>query len=244
VVDSFSTDKTERIATEYKAHFYQNKFETHSKQWEFALKHLPIHTEWVLGLDADQEILPELAEEIKSALSGNSEFAGYYIKRRNYFLGKWIKNGGYYPRYLLKLFRKDSVYLDPGELMDHHFYVRGKTGRLNFDLVENNLKEDLDFWSRKHVKYAELQAKEEFYNSAVNSGSFWGNRDERRIYLKSMWNRMPLFLRPFLYFIYRYFIQVGFLDGKKGLIFHFLQAFWYRFLVDAKIYELRKRKAV
>lgn len=242
VVDSFSDDNTLAICEKYKVQVYQNKFETHSRQWEYALKELPIQTPWILGIDADQELLPELAAEIRITLAGSPAYDGYYIKRRNFFMGKWIRHGGYYPRYLLKLFRRDKVYLDSGELMDHHFYVHGRTGRLEYDLIENNLKEDLSFWSGKHIKYAALQASEEFNQTAVNQGRLFGNQDERRMFLKNIWNRMPLFIRPFLYFIYRYFIQLGFLDGRTGLVFHFLQAFWYRFLVDAKIYELRKTR--
>lgn len=244
VLDSFSTDKTADICERYGAYLFQNKFETHTRQWEYALRHLPIKSEWVLGIDADQEILPDLVTEIKATLASSSpDYDGYYLKRRNYFLGKWIKHGGYYPRYQLKLFKRASVFLDPGELMDHHFYVRGKTATLKNDFVENNLNEDISFWSQKHIRYATLQASEEFNATTSAKGRFWGNQDERRIYLKNTWNRMPLFIRPCMYFFYRYFIQLGFLDGKTGLVFHFLQAFWYRFLIDAKIYELRQKQA-
>ncbi len=242
VVDSYSTDKTESICSDHGVHFHQNRFETHTKQWQWALANLPIHEDnWVLGLDADQEILPELAEEINTLTNTPSDISGYYLNRRNYFMGKWIKYGGYYPRYLLKLFKKNSVYLDPGELMDHHFYVNGKTAHLQHDFIENNLKEDLGFWTEKHNRYAALQAAEEFAGSTTQAGNFFGNQDQKRVYLKNKWNKMPLFIRPFLYFIYRYIFLAGFLDGKTGLIFHYLQAFWYRFLVDSKIYELKRK---
>ncbi|WP_017260233.1 glycosyltransferase family 2 protein [Pedobacter arcticus] len=244
IVDSFSNDSTEDIAKSFGVHFVQNKFETHVKQWQFALSLSELNTEWVLGLDADQELTAELAKEIKETLIRQPNENGFYLNRRNYFLNKWIKHGGYYPRYLLKLFRKDCVYLDENEMMDHHFYVRGSTRKLQYDIIENNLKEDLSFWINKHNKYASLQAKEEFNKLEIANGNFFGNQDEKRLFLKKIWNKSPLFIRPFVYFIYRYFIQLGFIDGKKGLIFHFLQAFWYRFLVDAKIYEMRKQENV
>jgi glycosyltransferase involved in cell wall biosynthesis len=244
IIDSFSNDSTEQIARLYGASFIQNQFQTHVKQWQFALELPQIDTEWILGLDADQELTLDLVEEIKSLIANNPPQNGFYLNRRNYFLNQWIKHGGYYPRYLLKLFRKDAVYLDEHELMDHHFYVSGETGKLKFDIIENNLKEDLTFWIDKHNKYASLQAQEEFGKKVSESGKLFGNQDQKRLYLKNLWNKMPLFLRPFLYFFYRYIIQFGFLDGKKGLIFHFLQAFWYRFLVDAKIYELRKKQQI
>lgn len=244
IIDSYSNDNTESIAKKFNYVFIQNKFETHTLQWKFALKQIPENVEWILGLDADQELLPELCDEIKNILSSeeSNNISGYYICRRNYFLGKWIKYGGYYPRYLLKLFRNDKVYLDDSELMDHHFYVNGKTAKLKNDLIENNLKEDLDFWKSKHIKYAELQAKEEFEKLLNNKGSLLGNQDERRLFFKNVWNKMPLFIRPIIYFLYRYIFLTGFLDGKTGSLFHYLQAYWYRYKVDQNIYELKAKK--
>ena len=244
IIDSFSNDATESIAKSFGAAFITHPFETHVKQWKFALELPQIDTEWILGLDADQELTAELAVEIKSLLAHHPIENGFYLNRRNYFLNQWIKHGGYYPRYLLKLFRKNAVYLDENEMMDHHFYVKGKTAKLKFDIIENNLNEDLTFWIAKHNKYASLQAHEEFKKLDLNKGKFFGQQDERRLYLKNRWNSLPLFLRPLIYFMYRYFIQFGFLDGIKGLIFHFLQAFWYRFLVDAKIYELKNKRNI
>ena len=241
VIDSFSTDQTQFIAEKHYTTFIQHCFETHVKQWQFALSLPEIKSEWILGLDADQELSIELKEEIKEIIQNKPAENGFYICRRNYFLDKWIKYGGYYPRYLLKLFRKEFVYLDERELMDHHFYVNGSTAKLKFDLSERNLNETLSFWISKHNKYAAFQAQEEINANLPFKGKFFGSQDEKRFFLKKIWNQSPLFIRPFAYFLYRYFIQLGFLDGKEGLIFHFLQGFWYRFLVDAKIYELRKK---
>jgi glycosyltransferase involved in cell wall biosynthesis len=246
IVDSFSADKTIEIAKSYGAMVYQNVFETHTKQWLYALTLLPVKNDWILGLDADQVLTPELVGEIRNLLlHGNPEFEGYYIKRRMFFLGKWIKNGGYYPRYLLKLFRKDKVFLDSGELMDHHFYVNGRTSKLEYDLIEDNKNETLQFWLNKHIRYARLQAQEEIERTRKYTDTharIFGNQDERRQWFKKVWEKLPLFVRPLLYFVYRYFLQLGFLDGKTGLIFHFLQAYWYRFTVDALIYESKYTK--
>jgi glycosyltransferase involved in cell wall biosynthesis len=244
IVDSFSTDRTLAIARQYGAAIYQNPFETHTRQWLFALEKLPVRNEWILGLDADQKITPELKSELLGLFLADSlVYDGYYIKRRMFFLGKWIRHGGYYPRYLLKLFRKDKVFLDSGELMDHHFYVKGTTGQLQHDLIEDNQNETLQFWLTKHIRYATLQATEEVRKSRKHTNThanLFGNQDQRRQSLKRTWEGLPLFLRPFLYFFYRYFIQLGFLDGKAGLIFHLLQAFWYRFTVDSLMYEMQK----
>lgn len=242
IVDSFSTDRTKEIALEYSANFIQNPFETHTKQWKFAIDNIPTDVDWVLGLDADQTITFELEQELLLLFSEETIPAnGYYIRRRNYFLNKWIRFGGYQNRFLLKLFRKDSVYLDESELMDHHFYVNGNTQRLKSDLIEDNQKEDLVFWKNKHIKYAKLQAKEEFESLLKNPGNIFGNQDQRRLFFKNLWNRMPLFIRPILYFLYRYFILGGFLDGRVGSKFHYLQAYWYRRTVDENIFLLRSK---
>ena len=245
IVDSYSTDRTSEIAGRYGATVVQHTFETHSRQWDFALNHLPLRNDWVLGLDADQQLTSELAAEIAGLFSSGAPPAvGYYIKRRMFFLGKWIRHGGYYPLYLLKFFHRRHVFLDAGELMDHHFYVRGTTKKLRHDLIEANQNETLEFWLNKHIRYARLQAQEHLERSrkAAAHANLFGNQDERRQFLKNGWEKMPLFLRPFLYFFYRYFWQLGFLDGRTGLIFHLLQAFWYRFVVDAKIYEARRAR--
>lgn len=243
IIDSFSTDATQEIAEKYNVNFITNKFTTHTLQWKFALTQLPIDIDWVLGLDADQTLTNELQVEIKELFSSDKEiiYSGFYIRRRNYFLGKWIRFGGYQNRFLLKLFKKNSVYLDDSELMDHHFYVKGKTNRLNYDIVEDNLKEDLEFWKKKHIRYAELQAKEEHDRLISNSGKLLGNQDDRRLFLKNAWNRMPLFVRPVLYFLYRYIFLGGFLDGIVGTKFHYLQAYWYRRTVDENIFKLRTK---
>lgn len=244
VVDSGSTDRTLEIAAQFGAMILEHPFTTHTQQWDWALKNVPLETEWAMALDADQAITSELAAEIRTQL-GTSNFDGLYVKRRQVFRGRWIKHGGYYPKYLLKLFRRDKVYLHGGDSVDHHFYVRGTCGKLRYDLIEANHKEDnISFWIEKHNRYATLMAAEEQrqraggYESPVTP-SLFESPDQRVIWLKRLWSRLPLFVRPSLYFMYRYFLRGGFLDGKEGFIFHFLQAYWYRLLVDINLDEIR-----
>jgi glycosyltransferase involved in cell wall biosynthesis len=244
VVDSGSTDRTLEIAAQFGTVILEHPFATHTQQWAWALKNVPVESEWVLALDADQTITSELAAEIRTQL-GASAFDGLYVKRRQVFRGRWIKHGGYYPKYLLKLFRRDKVYLHPGDAVDHHFYVRGSCGKLQYDLIEANHKEDnISFWIEKHNRYAVLMAEEEQRDRGGGyefpiTASLFGSPDQRVIWLKRLWSRLPLFVRPTLYFIYRYFLRAGFLDGKEGFIFHFLQAYWYRLLVDINLDEIR-----
>ena len=243
LVDSNSTDRTREIASKHGATIWSHDFVTHTEQWVWALENTEIESEWVLALDADQAITPELALEIKEQLR-TSGLDAFYVKRRQVFRGRWIKHGGYYPKYLLKLFRRSKVFLHAAEAVDHHFYVRGRSGKLEHDLIEANHKEDnISFWIEKHNRYAALMAAEELRNledprpSPIRA-SLIGTPDQKVLWLKRSWSRLPLFVRPALYFIYRYFLRLGFLDGKEGFIFHFLQAYWYRLLVDINLDEL------
>ena len=244
VLDSFSVDTTLEIASKYTNNIYKNEFVTHSKQWKWSLENIEINNEWVIGLDADQTISDKLKRELTSYFSDDTiyNFDGIYVRRKQIFLGKWIKHGGYYPKYLLKIFNKNKVVIDEDELLDHHFSINGRTLTIESDIIENNLKENnLSFWFNKHINYAEKLAiesinsvKNKNANEAVNS-----NPDQKTARLKKVYNMLPLFIRPFIYFTWRYFFQLGFLDGTRGFIFHFFQSLCFRFIVDAKIYELR-----
>lgn len=252
ICDSGSTDNTLKIAEEYGAIVKYNKFETHPKQWDFALKNFTVTTPWTIGLDADHIVLPELFDLLQNFSNQNvsREVNSIYFNRKNYFKGRWLKHGGYFPKYLMKMFRTGVGFSDLNENMDHRFVAPGetliwKTGYLK----EENLKENrISFWIEKHNRYSDLVAHEELerknqLRSQTLQPNLFGNPDQRVAYLKRMWWNMPLFVRPFLYFFYRYFIQLGILDGKEGLIFHFLQALWFRFVVDVKIYEIEKNSS-
>ncbi|GAB4244802.1 MAG: glycosyltransferase family 2 protein [Saprospiraceae bacterium] len=249
VLDSGSTDRTLKIAEEYGAIVAVHPFENHPKQWAYALDHFPVTTPWIIGLDADQIVTPELFELLRNFSDNQvpADVNGIFFNRKNYFKGRWIRYGGYFPKYLLKMFRKGVGQSDLSQNMDHRFVVPGKHLVWNKGyLIEENLKEnDIAFWIEKHNRYSTLQAHEEFerrrgIRAANGKGRFFGHPDERILWLKNLWWRAPLYLRPFLYFFWRYFLQLGFLDGKQGFVFHFLQAFWYRLLVDIKIDELKK----
>jgi glycosyltransferase involved in cell wall biosynthesis len=250
VVDSRSTDATPAIAERYGARVVEHAFETHARQWAWALAHLPIRHPWVLGLDADQRVTPELKREMLDLFADGGArldgIDGLFVNRRQIFRGRWIRHGGYYPKYLLKVFRADRVRVDERDLLDHHFYVPGPTHKLKHDLVEDNVREaDIGFWLGKHIRYAALQAHVEAFRDGWGplTPALNGNPDQRTARLKQAWERLPLYVRPVLYFAYRYFVRLGFLDGKQGFLFHFLHGFWYRVLVDVYLDELRRNGA-
>ena len=252
VVDSGSTDRTVAIAEEHGARVVVHPFETHARQWQWALANVPLATAWVLALDADQRLMPELRDEITERLKRPGDATGFFLNRRQIFRGRWIRHGGYYPKYMLKLFRRDSVSVDDTELVDHHFQVSGPTATLRYDMIEDNRNEaSIAGWVEKHNRYAALQARQDVLRAAATDRSAAGsvagestsprgaNPDERTRHQKRLWARLPLFVRPFLYICYRYIFRLGFLDGKEGFIFHVFQGFWYRLLVDIYTDELR-----
>jgi glycosyltransferase involved in cell wall biosynthesis len=253
VVDSGSTDRSLTIAAQYGATILSHPFTRHVDQWRWALAQLDPSIEWVLGLDADQRLSPELHFELAQLFSNDQscllECNGFYLTRRQIFRGKWIQHGGYYPKRLLKLFRLSAVRLDDSDLMDHHFYVGNRTQTLRHDLIEDNLKEaDIAFWLQKHISYADLHAREELLRRNGHAAwaiepALFGSPDQRVVWCKQLWYRMPLYARPFLYFFYRYFMRGGIMDGKQGFVFHFLQGFWYRLLVDIRLDELTESKS-
>ena len=243
VVDSGSTDDTVAIATRLGATVVTHPFETHARQWRWAFDNLAINTPWVLALDADQRLTPELGRELTACLEAGTSAEGLYLNRRQVFRGRWIRHGGYYPKYLLKCFRRDAVIVDDGDLVDHHFAVKGRVERLAHDIIEDNLNEaEIAVWTAKHNRYAVLQARQELGlggsgTTAPAIDPLSPDAHVRR--QKAIWGKLPRFVRPGLYVFYRYVLRLGFLDGKEGFIFHVLQGFWYRLLVDINIDELK-----
>lgn len=249
VLDSGSTDDTTSIAENYDAEILTHFFENHPKQWDFALKNFNVQTPWVICLDADQVVTPELYPKLLNFKDEDHAAAdGIYFNRKNYFKGRWIKHGGYFPFFLLKMFRFGKGYSDLNENMDHRFIVPGKTEvwKDGYIKEENSKENNISFWIEKHNRYSDLVALEEMermqaIRKQTIKPAFWGSPDERTAQFKQLWWQLPRYLRPMLYFIYRLIFQLGILDGRDGIIFHFLQAFWFRLMVDVKIDELLKQ---
>lgn len=247
LVDSGSTDQTIPLAKNYGAKIVEHPFENYSRQRNWALQNLPIPTEWVLQLDADHRVSAELKIQLETLFSKpiDANTNGFMISRRTIFLGKWIRFGGHYPAYHTVLFRKYKGYCED-KLYDQHFKVEGKTQKINGDIIDI-VTESLSSFTARHNHWASLEAEaltsEKTDRSRLVQAKALGTPVEQRRFLKSQYERFPLFVRPALYFFIRYVLRLGFLDGRRGLIFHFLQGFWFRFLIDAKVYE-RSSKAI
>lgn len=243
VVDSGSSDRTLDIARTWTDKIVSHPFETYSEQRNWAQQTLPLCHEWVLHLDADERVTPELAASIHSFLASPDDAAGARFARRTIFLGRWIRHGGHYPTYHNRLFRRSQGACEE-RLYDQHFLVRGRVITISGDLIDV-LTTDLDSWTVRHVRWAALEAAEAVNASGKGTvpGRLRGGPIERRRWLRErIFGHSPLFLRALLYFLYRYIVRLGFLDGVEGLIFHVLHGFWFRFYTDARIWENTRRE--
>ena len=244
IVDSYSTDKTLEIAKKYSAKIVQHKFINQDQQFNWALDNVDIKNEWVFRLDADERVTPELWKELEEKLSETpNEVTGFYIKRRVYFMGRWIKHGGYYPTWILRLFRKGKARSEEREMDEHIVLLEGRADKLKHDFIDDNQK-NLESWISKHNNFSTREARERIKkasDSEYQTSGMEGQVMRKRWLKERLYLKLPLFYRAFLYFTYRYVFRLGFLDGKEGLVFHFLQGCWHQFLIDAKIYESRKK---
>lgn len=247
IVDSFSTDRTLDIARSMGAVVVQNAWVNYATQFNYGIEHNPFQTTWVMRMDADEYVLPELADEINRRMSGlPADVSGVYVKRRVFFLNRWMRHGGFYPIWLLRLWRRGHGFCEQVWHDEHIKLTQGTTIQFDNDLVDHNLN-NLTWWTQKHNHYTILEMinllnyRYQFDATEKVQPKFFGTQDQRARYLKLKYASLPYFIRPIFYFLYRYFFRLGFLDGRPGFVWCFLQGLWYRFLVDAKLLELDVR---
>jgi hypothetical protein len=219
-------------------------FENYAVQRNWAFDHLPLVTPWVLSLDADERLTPAMRDEIGALVAADdAAFDAYMLRKQTWFMGRWLRHGGQYPSWHLRLARTGRIRCED-RLYDQHYVVDGPVGRLENDYIDI-LTDSLTSWTERHNRWATLEATELISEEErVQVLPRWsGSPIERKRFLRmKIYRNFPLFVRPFLLFLFDYVLRLGFLDGKPGLIFHVLQRFWFRFLVDAKIYEMRRRE--
>ncbi len=244
IVDSYSTDKTIEIAESLGAKVFQNKWENnYAKQFNWALDNLPINAKWILRLDADEYLTPELQYEIKDKLPHLSDdITGIVFPLRRVFLNRVIKRGTGKIK-ILRLFRYNKARCEQRWMDEHIQLLEGTSIEFENDFVDHNLN-NLTWWTAKHNGYAIREAIDlldielgliENKNANVKLSPQASSKRQK----KYRYAKQPLFVRSFLYFLYRYFFKLGFLEGKEGFLWHFLQGWWYRTLVDAKVFEIK-----
>jgi len=235
VVDSFSNDDTVRKALEMTPHVVQHHFESFAQQRIWAQNHPLVQTEWVMHIDADERLSPELSNRIKMLFQQPITCDGIMFPRKTVFRNRWIRFGGHFPVYQARLFRKHKG-LSEKRMYDQHYMIDGDIVCLHEPLV-NIIDSDMREWKRTHKRAAVWEAQEIVFNpSRVMKKRFWKNPIEQRNWLRyTLYYSSPVFIRAFLYFFIRYILLFGFLDGKQGMIFHYYQGFWYRILVDTHV---------
>lgn len=245
IVDSFSTDRTLEIAQQNGAQVFQNKFINHAAQVNWAIENLPIKTNWVMRLDADEFLLDGLVDEINNKIHAlDNNVNGVILKRRVYFKGKWIRHGSYYPTFLLRLWRTGKAYCESKWMDEHMVLIEGESTQFEYDFVDYNLN-NITWWTQKHNSYSSKEAiellnlKYDFMESSKQSELRDQKQAQRKRKLKGgFYAKLPLLVRAWLYFLYRSIFRLGFLDGFYGMVWHTLQGLWYRTLVDIKIHEV------
>ncbi|OBS54479.1 glycosyl transferase family 2 [Methylosinus sp. 3S-1] len=246
VVDSFSSDATTAIAERLGADVLQHRWRNYADQFQWGVDAAAPSTDWILRLDADEYFEPALCAELRAALPAlDPAVTGFYLRRKVIFRDTWIRHGGYYPTFLLRLWRNGCGRIEQRWMDEHIVLTRGEARRSSGDFVDHNLA-GVTAWTDKHNRYATRQMVD-FLNleygffpvdAAIEREA--GSQARMKRFLRNrVFARAPLYLRGLLYFFQRYFLRLGFLDGRDGFVFHFLQGLWNWILIDAKIDEAR-----
>jgi glycosyltransferase involved in cell wall biosynthesis len=247
VIDSGSTDRTVEIASSLGADILHNSWKNYATQFQWGIDNAGINTDWTMRIDADEYLEPKLRDSIRRFCQTPGDANAAYFRRKMVFLGRPITHGLIYPAMMLRLWRTGRGRMEERWMDEHVVVENAVTATLDGDLVDENLN-DLGWWTAKHVGYAtrevyDIVASHEREWRASTAKALTGQARRKRFLKDNVYVRLPSALRSTLYFFYRYFLGLGFLDGKAGFYFHFLQAYWYRTLVDAKLFELERRAA-
>ena len=239
VVDSGSTDRTVEIAQRYHADVYTHRWVHYANQFNWALDNTGIETTWVFRIDADEVVTPELASELREECKRHADdgVSGMEMPFKLYFLGRYLKHGGTYPVWKITVFKYGRGRFEDRAMGEHVVLQKGACIRLKHDCLHHDFK-DLSSWIEKHDAYSTRElADYQVRQSAYKMADLQGNAAEAKKMRDGLYYKLPPFIRARLYYWYRYYLKLGFLDGTPGRIYAFLQAYWYRYLVDSKLYE-------
>lgn len=242
IVDSYSTDETVEICKQYGCDIYQRHFTNHSEQFEYGLNIAKIDTKWVIRLDADERLSEESSVELEKLCNENSDsdVNGFVLRFKYYFLGKYLKHGGYYPIRKLAVFKYGKAHIERKQMDEHIVLDSGKLIECKKDCLHHDCKSISD-WIAKHNKYSSNEVADYFNNSILDVELLDPNARRKNRAKHNFYYKLPLGLRARLYYFYRFYLKLGFLDGRPGKYFAFLHAYWYRYLVDIKIYEQKHK---
>jgi len=240
VTDSFSTDKTVEICKNFpEVELYQHQFEGWAEQRNWMLEHCEIRNDLIFCLDADEYIKEDFVAELKSILNSGVDFDAIFTKCVFLFLGKRLKYAYGHPK-VLRIFKKEGLYFKGEGAREYAFTKGNKFLEMKTPFYHEDHR-SIDFWIQKHLKNAGREAV--LILMPDKHLEVMPNNLEHRVRLwirRKIWEKIPLMFRPFIYFIARYFFQLGFLDGKEGFIYCFLHAFWYPMIINIKIWERQK----
>ncbi len=241
VIDSGSTDKTVEIAKSMGAEIYLHEFVNYSKQFLYGLNETGINTTWVLRIDADERLTDASRAEIEELCEKHmmTDVNGIVLRFEVTFLGKKLRHGGIYPFRKLLVFKYGKGTIEDRHMDEHIILFEGRSVEVKNDSEHHDYK-DLTHFINKHNWYAGREVQDYFQNLATGQEN--GKELNRKAGIKRwikfhIYYKLPMGMRAHFYYCYRYYLKAGFLDGKEGKIYAFMQAYWYRYLVDAKIYE-------
>lgn len=240
VIDSGSSDMTRELATNLGAEVVIHDFITHGQQFNWAVDNLNINTKWILRLDADEVVTDELAKEIvvKCNTHANDDVNGFVMKFKVFFLDRFLKHGGMYPFVKMTLFKYGKGRFDESGMRDHIILSEGQSIILENDCLHYDFK-NLEAWINKHNWYSSLEVENLCSDHALTQDGTGREKKAENVrkVRDGVYYKLPKYFRAKLYFWFKFYLQLGFLDGEAGRIHAFLQAYWYRYLIDAKLYE-------
>lgn len=238
VVDSYSTDGTQEIARRLGATVVEHDYVNQAQQMQWAINNLGLDTEWVMRMDADEYLTDKLVDEIKTRLPELSEdVTGVYLPLDVIFQGKNVKHGRLHAPKIMRIWRRGKAYMEQRWMDERMVLTEGSAITFKGRFVDHNLN-SLAWWTQKHNNYSNRELAVEamrMYGIGSDDEALKGRNQK-----KGMYYRLPAFFRAGVYFSVRYFLLGGFIDGKAGLIWATLQAYWYRFLIDAKMSEMKR----
>jgi glycosyltransferase involved in cell wall biosynthesis len=236
-VDSGSTDSTLDILRRLECEVHQRPFKHYADQRNWAIQTLGSPYVWQLHLDADEILDSDAISSIRAAVADPQGYAGFLLHRRQYFLGRELRHGGA-SNWHLRLFQSGAC---EDRLYDQHFLCSGPTRKLRGWMHDTNAG-SLTEWTARHNRWSDLEsqqlARTEIHPLGMLQPRLTGDPRQRRRAYKGLYYRAPPLLRAWLYFMFRYVVQLGFLDGRVGFLYAFFQALWFRMLVDAKLCEV------